>query len=1168
MNSSPPEATGTSLKVHFKFKMVEIFELDISDSEPIGELRTLLNDHPFLRLHPHFKLTHKGQRLSDAQSLGAQIAKPEQPLVIDVVLDKLTNQTAERHVSQAAEFFLHPDFYLNESFIDFNVFLGRPDFVQNMITRQEVPLPEVTLEDIVKSNVQKVGQTRFLAGEEPPGRFFGSLGYSRYNPPLSHFLMQDDLFYLDCVLKEGRSVCLTAHKKGFFANESTATVFNQKASSAVFPSLFDLLSELSPAFKADLEAIIKFDSQEAHDLLMNSPSILRSPTDDPRTFAETEPLSQWTCALTQLRQTLSEYRNGTNLKVYRDWNEEFQSYRALAVTDNMQQLQKTKILRKVYRDFAKSAQEVCRAIVNNHFQAVNQTDKRVEECYVFNNFFITYAEDRLDWETPRQETTPSTYSNINSDLKNLQQIYSLDLPGVNVINTCAVDFLGLRLVVQTMITGILHFDQKTWNCYGSIDDGKTFNDNAEFAATFEELCKNFKLKLNCIFKDANGKEFKIHGSPEVKGIKAGDGRKYVMDLMKLSPRDLNFPRAKEDEGCLVRPELIRNYLFINSIEEMYAKNGEGKEAAVEAEGEAQKTPETTPQEPKAPETTPAEPKPEPAKPTPKSNKMDYFNPNIGSMIENEDDGLKSAETEQLKSVAAFIVENAIPFFKSELGSNPTSGPIDMEGLIELLHKYGINVRYLGRILAQLDQPTDKFFRVLLEKTILIRSLRKYFRKIALEMSVSELIQVITHFLNCVLGDADVRGHIDQRVGTGASKAKKEDGETADRATANGKKKKGKKRRAVASTAGVSENNSEYLKLSCEEVFRKVSKVALARYGADFSKQANFEGFACLTTARDKVAFLREFARSMGLVLVSRNYTFGLSSAGLDYPIRFKDWIGVSPRVKSPNFHIDGLKYSYKSIEGEINDKNFDSALNMLASCQSIIVNTYGLFNNDFIYVTSKIASLMFLKGQTDRAVRTQALVVRVSERVFGIDHFNTAFAIIELSNYIFETRKFDQSIALHSLAVLVFDLVGGPLNQSSLLCLQEMHLLFAQTKKLGPSADAMEELLRRNERIFGETDEHLLFLLGKLAAMKGDLGNFKEASILQARKSLILKRLLVNSSAQNDDYARKIIDEKITDSEYVKNVFVQKYKELEAGVAAGSGAENGASKKAVKAGKK
>lgn len=1182
MASATPDAPTASFKLQFKFKSVDIFELDISDAEPIGEVRTLLNDHPFLKLHPHFRLCFRGQRLMEGAIISAQIPKPEPVLPIDLFLDCFTNQTAERHVSQCAEFFLNPLFYLNESFIDFNVFLGRPEFVANMVARQETPTAEATLDDIIRTNVPKLTHLTFLTTDAPGPRFFTSLSYSRYNPVPSHLRMQDDLFYLDVETKEGKYACLTANKRGFFVNESTPSTFNPKPASTVATSLFDVLSGLSPTFKSELDSIIQFDSQDAHDQLMNSPQIVRSPLEEQRTFGETETFNLWTSSLTQLRQTLSEIRHGTNLKVYRDWNEEFQSYRGLAVQDNMQQLQKTKILRKVYRDFSRSAQEICKAIVNNHFLAVNQTDKRVEECFVFNNFFITYAEDRLDWETPRLETTPSTYSNINSDLKNLQQIYSLDLPGVNVINTCAVDYLGLRLVVQTMITGILHFDQKTWNCYGSIDDGKTFNDNSEFAPIFEELCRNFKLKTGCVFKDPSGKEFKIHGSPEVKGIKAGDGRKYVMDLMKLSPRDLNFPRVKEDEGCLVRPELIRNFFFINSIEELYAKNGEAakakedseaqavaqpvEQAKVEAGAEGEKTPKADTQEPVTPPSTPVHPidqaKPEtqlteadtkaaaqtPA-PAPKTQKMEYFNPNIGSMIENEDDGLKTQETEHLKALATFIIENAIPFFKNELGSNPTSVPIDMESLVELLHKYGINVRYLGKIYKQFDQPADRFFKLLFEKVILIRSLRKFFRRIALQMTCNELTQVITHVLNCVLGDSAVRAHIDQRVQQANPKANGQEDKNSDQKekSANGKKnKKNKKKKVANNPSCITENNNEMLGMTSSEILKEVSEIALARYGADFSQLNGWEGFLCLSTPKDKIAFLREFARSMGLILASRTYSFCMPISGFEAPLRFRDFLGVSPRLKSPNFHIEGIKFTYKSIENEINEKNFDNALNMLLSCQSIILNTYGLFNSDFIYVTSKIASLHFLRGQVDKAVRMQTLVVKVSERVFGLDHFNTAFSIIELSNYVFESRKVDTSIGLHSLAVFIFDLVGGPLNPSSLLCLQEMHLLYAQTKRPEQSADAMEELLRRNEKIFGETDEHLLFLLGKLASLKGDLGKFKEASILQARKSLILKRILKNTGSESNDYARKIIDEKITDSEFVKNVFVQKQKESEA----------------------
>lgn len=39
-----------------------------------------------------------------------------------------------------------------------------------------------------------------------------------------------------------------------------------------------------------------------------------------------------------------------------------------------------------------------------------------------------------------------------------------------------------------------------------------------------------------------------------------------MDLMRLSPRDTNFPDDKEHECCVIRNELINSYVFYNSIE--------------------------------------------------------------------------------------------------------------------------------------------------------------------------------------------------------------------------------------------------------------------------------------------------------------------------------------------------------------------------------------------------------------------------------------------------------------------------------------------------------------------------------------------------------------------------------------------------------------------------
>jgi protein TIF31 len=40
--------------------------------------------------------------------------------------------------------------------------------------------------------------------------------------------------------------------------------------------------------------------------------------------------------------------------------------------------------------------------------------------------------------------------------------------------------------------------------------------------------------------DGNGEKKRIAGSPDIKGILGSDNRKYILDLLRLSPRDLNY----------------------------------------------------------------------------------------------------------------------------------------------------------------------------------------------------------------------------------------------------------------------------------------------------------------------------------------------------------------------------------------------------------------------------------------------------------------------------------------------------------------------------------------------------------------------------------------------------------------------------------------------------
>ena len=59
--------------------------------------------------------------------------------------------------------------------------------------------------------------------------------------------------------------------------------------------------------------------------------------------------------------------------------------------------------------------------------------------------------DSLDWELPKNENTPSTYSAVNNDIMNLRYLNSLENERINSINTCTVDYLGNRIIIQTVI---------------------------------------------------------------------------------------------------------------------------------------------------------------------------------------------------------------------------------------------------------------------------------------------------------------------------------------------------------------------------------------------------------------------------------------------------------------------------------------------------------------------------------------------------------------------------------------------------------------------------------------------------------------------------------------------------------------------------------------------
>lgn len=103
-----------------------------------------------------------------------------------------------------------------------------------------------------------------------------------------------------------------------------------------------------------------------------------------------------------------------------------------------------------------------------------------------------------------------------------------------------INYRGYKVIAQCIIPGILSIDQMNCSQYGSIDDGKTVETNPEFEKIMKEVCEKMGIDDNIEVIDGNGEKKIIAGSPDIKGILGSDKRKYILDLLRLSPRDLNY----------------------------------------------------------------------------------------------------------------------------------------------------------------------------------------------------------------------------------------------------------------------------------------------------------------------------------------------------------------------------------------------------------------------------------------------------------------------------------------------------------------------------------------------------------------------------------------------------------------------------------------------------
>lgn len=309
--------------------------------------------------------------------------------------------------------------------------------------------------------------------------------------------------------------------------------------------------------------------------------------------------------------------------------------------------------------------------------------------------------------------------------------------------------------------------------YGGVDGPEVIKKDPSFHALFGRVAKSLHLALHDV-EDAKGVQHSLWLSVDSKGLRGADGRKYALDLARLNPVDVEWLerhfKGKLMDGesgqdveknseyphrmTLLRQELIEIFWDHEfrawAREELVKKREEVGAEKVDSN--------------------------EPERLDATLFKLD-FNPDAfvdfkmqdGSskvLVKDESDTTVSA----VRRASKYLQDIVIPRLVSDIAIG-TQTTQDGVALTRQMHSRGINMRYLG-VVAHLCHPAQRHllnqdllqkagpgiegfllpFRKIVLQEMVLRAAKQILRQLLRQVKASEASYVVSHFLNCLLGD--------------------------------------------------------------------------------------------------------------------------------------------------------------------------------------------------------------------------------------------------------------------------------------------------------------------------------------------------------------------------------------------------------------------------------
>ncbi|VEU21175.1 DEKNAAC102080 [Brettanomyces naardenensis] len=723
----------------------------VSSYENILEVSQTLNAIPSTKQYTSFSLEYDGKKLPESSTVSEFLEDNNDKLTFTLKQAPYTEKSARDHVLKVREMasLELPSFY--GSLHDFSGVSAGASTYESLeldeVKEEEVKEPEEEEEEKKKTDAESDDTPASESDKSTPpieisdqekayihnrldaiikekanvSEFAGeptlklspalkSLYISSWTPASQSRKLKGDLFYVHLQTLEGETFHITAHVSGFFVNQCSGNRFDgrprtlpKKISRA--HSLISLINALSPKFSEQLQANDELLSKKLPETfllpvnsLLSNPWLVKS--------SERE--------VSDLARTQETYLYGglDGADLQKDWNEEFQELRELAKPDLQETITREQLLNKTTFNFSVSAIQGAVAVVNGEITPMNPEDDPSQFIYLRNGIFYSYPVDSTG-QFAHSGGDEAARSAAGRDLAGVNCLNRLDVSDVSQLMTTIVDYYGHRVICQTPVPGIFNTkepeaekkaeaEEQTPSStstppvtapsivvYGVSEGGERLDTDESVLKKFTPIGEAFHLKPHKVWNSDGSSVVDAVTSIQTKGLHGSDGRTYIVDLYRTTPLDIEFIEENYDPS---KPDSYPHSevtLRHEAVEEWWRRQ---VSVAVKAETDKLEKEKKEKGEEAASEEV---------KPTIGIDSISFsLNPDAFSLPKAPTEELAKdllADEDRVREASKFVSEVLISELLSDLEKSDVYTPFDGEHLTSMLHKQGINLRYLGSI---------------------------------------------------------------------------------------------------------------------------------------------------------------------------------------------------------------------------------------------------------------------------------------------------------------------------------------------------------------------------------------------------------------------------------------------------------------------------------------